>query len=86
MKITYLMVEFWELNLHFLPLEKMVLSLFTDGWDHIELSCYGIGFLGRKKIASEFILRRNKAALGFIRMKNFHFSEISTTNKHVGCK
>lgn len=80
------MVEFWELNFYFFFLEKMVFSLFIDGWDYIELFCYGIGFLGRKKIVSEFILRRNKVVLGFIRMKNFYFSEISIINKYVGCK
>lgn len=62
-KITYFMVELWQLNLHFLPLEQMVLSLFTDWRDHIELSCYRIGFLGRNKIATGFILMRNKTAL-----------------------
>lgn len=57
------MVELWKLNLHFLSLEKMIFSLFTDWRDHVELSGYRIGFLGRNQIVTGFILVRNKAVL-----------------------
>jgi hypothetical protein len=57
------MVELWQLDLHFLSLKKVVLSLFTDWRDHIELPCHRIGFLGRNEIATEFIPMSKKASL-----------------------
>lgn len=71
------------MNFHFLSLEKMVLGLFTDWRDHIELSCYRIGFLGREKIAAGFILMESKPALWFICMRNVRFREINT-NQETG--
>lgn len=55
LKITYFVVELWQLDLHLLPLEKMVLGLLTDGWDHVELPCDRVGFLGTEGIATEFM-------------------------------
>lgn len=46
------MVELRQLDLHLLSLEKMVLGLFTDGWDHVELSRDGIGLLGNRRDCS----------------------------------
>lgn len=43
---TNLVVELWQLRLHLLSLEQMVLSLFTHWRNQIELSGHGVGFLG----------------------------------------
>lgn len=59
--------------------------MFTDWRDHIELSCYRVGFLERNKIAVEFILMGNKAALS-IAWENFILVESIQTKKHVGCE
>ena len=36
-RFTYFVVQFWQLNLHFLPLEEVVLSLLTHGRYQVEL-------------------------------------------------
>ena len=43
---TNLVVELWQLHLHFLSLKQVVLSLFTHWRDQIELSGHGVGLLG----------------------------------------
>lgn len=50
MKITYFMVELWQLDLHLLSLEKMVLGLLTDRRDHVELPSDRVGFLGAEEV------------------------------------
>lgn len=55
-KITYFMVELWQLDLHLFSLEKMVLSLLTDRRDHVELPRDRVGFLGAEESAAKFIL------------------------------
>lgn len=42
---TYLMGQLWELNLHLLPLEHVVLRLFTDGRDLVELPRHRVRLL-----------------------------------------
>lgn len=42
---TYLVEEIRELHFNFLPLEHVVLCLFADGWDLVELSCHWVCFL-----------------------------------------
>lgn len=50
MKITYFMVELWQLDLHLLSLEKMILGLLTDRRDHVELPSDRVGFLGAEEV------------------------------------
>lgn len=43
--LTYLMGQLWELNLDLLPLEHVVLCLFTDGRDLVELPRHRVRLL-----------------------------------------
>lgn len=49
---TYLVEELWQLHLHLLPLEHVVLGLLADGWDQVELPGHRVGFLGRQRRGS----------------------------------
>lgn len=42
---TNLVVELWQLHLHLLSLKQMVLCLFTQWRNQIELSGHGVGLL-----------------------------------------
>lgn len=42
---TNLVVELWQLHLHLVSLKQMVLCLFTQGRNQIELSGHGVGLL-----------------------------------------
>lgn len=37
---TYLVEQLWQLDLHLLPLEHVILGLLTDGRDQVELSSH----------------------------------------------
>lgn len=70
--LTYFMIQFRQLNLHFLPLEEMIFSLFAHGRDHVKLPGYGVGFLERRNRETKyFITLRDRTqpqpshALGF---------------------
>ena len=43
--LTYLVVEFRKLDFNLLPLEHVILCLFANGWDLIELSCHRVRLL-----------------------------------------
>lgn len=63
------MVQFWQLNLHFLPLEEVVLSLLAHRRYHVELPGHRVGFLGRDHAGSTSFMYRVthtpcRAALG----------------------
>ncbi len=61
--LTDLMEELGKLHLHFLPLEHVILRLFTDWWDLVELPGHRIRFLQNTSKMIRLVLRMNAVPL-----------------------
>lgn len=44
-RLTYLVIQLWELSFHFVPLEEVIFRLLTHWWNQIKLPGHRIRFL-----------------------------------------